>query len=63
VIVPANGASLNEAEVLARLEGRLSNFKKPKRMLFVNELPRNAMGKVQKNVLRERYKHLYTDKA
>ena len=35
--------------------GRLANFKVPKRVFFLEELPRNAMGKVQKNLLRERY--------
>jgi malonyl-CoA/methylmalonyl-CoA synthetase len=41
--------------VLAALSGRLAKFKQPKHVFFVEELPRNAMGKVQKNVLREAY--------
>ena len=41
------------------LEARLAKFKQPKRVLFVDELPRNTMGKVQKNVLRETYRDLY----
>ena len=36
---------------------KLANFKVPKHVYFVDELPRNAMGKVQKNVLRERLRH------
>ena len=36
-------------------KGHLANFKLPKRVFFVDELPRNAMGKVQKNLLRERF--------
>ncbi len=48
-----------EAAIVADLEGRLAKFKCPKRVLFVDELPRNTMGKVQKNVLREQYKGLF----
>ena len=44
-----------EGEIVAALKKKLANFKVPKRVHFVEELPRNAMGKVQKNVLRERY--------
>ena len=58
-IVVASDPSLDEAAVLTRLTGRLAKFKLPKRIIFVKELPRNAMGKVQKNVLRETYKELY----
>lgn len=47
------GAALTEAAVIAALAGRLAKFKLPKRVLFVPELPRNTMGKVQKNLLRE----------
>jgi len=49
----------SEAEVLAALEGRLAKFKLPKRVLFVDDLPRNTMGKVQKNLLRDRFGGLY----
>jgi malonyl-CoA/methylmalonyl-CoA synthetase len=59
VVVRQKGATLDEAAVLKALEGRLARFKQPKRVLFVDDLPRNAMGKVQKNVLRETYKDLY----
>jgi malonyl-CoA/methylmalonyl-CoA synthetase len=45
--------------VLKGLEGRLAKFKMPKRVFVVNELPRNTMGKVQKNILREQYKDIY----
>ena len=58
VSVPA-GSSLTEAAVLATLEGRLARFKQPKRVIFVADLPRNTMGKVQKAALRETYKDLY----
>ena len=59
VVVRTKGANLGEAEVLAALEGRIAKFKQPKRVFFVDELPRNAMGKVQKNVLREAYARTY----
>ncbi len=59
-VVVAKDASLDEAAILAALDGRLAKFKLPKRVVFVDDLPRNAMGKVQKNVLRETYGGLYT---
>lgn len=46
----------SEAEVIAALKAKLANFKVPKRVHFVDDLPRNTMGKVQKNVLRDRFK-------
>ena len=56
VVVSRPGAgAASEAQVIAALKGKLANFKVPKRVYFVDELPRNAMGKVQKNVLRERF--------
>ncbi len=45
--------------MLAPLEGRLAKFKQPKRVLFVDELPRNTTGKEQKNLLRDRFAGLY----
>ena len=51
--------SLDEAAVLRGIEGRLARFKLPRRVVFVDELPRNAMGKVQKNLLRDRFADLY----
>ena len=39
---------------------RLARFKQPKQIVYVDELPRNTMGKVQKNILRERYADLLT---
>jgi len=56
VVVARGGARApSEAEVIAALKDKLANFKVPKRVYFVDALPRNAMGKVQKNVLRERF--------
>jgi malonyl-CoA/methylmalonyl-CoA synthetase len=59
VVATGGKAGLDEAQVLAALEGRLARFKQPKRVVFVDELPRNAMGKVQKALLRERLAGLY----
>jgi malonyl-CoA/methylmalonyl-CoA synthetase len=55
VVVRAPGAVLDEAAIVASLKGRIAAFKVPKRVFVVDELPRNAMGKVQKNELRKRY--------
>jgi malonyl-CoA/methylmalonyl-CoA synthetase len=63
VVVAEAGASLTEASVFAALEQRLAKFKRPKRVIFVADLPRNTMGKVQKNVLREQNKDLYANLA
>jgi malonyl-CoA/methylmalonyl-CoA synthetase len=60
VVVCDKGADITEAEVLDALKGRLAKFKMPKRVIFVDELPRNAMGKVQKNILRVTYADLYS---
>lgn len=48
-----------EEAVVTQLKARLAGYKCPKRVLFVAELPRNTMGKVQKNLLREQYQDLY----
>ncbi|HET7085834.1 MAG TPA: malonyl-CoA synthase [Rhizomicrobium sp.] len=50
---------LTEAEILESLRERLARFKQPKRVIFVEQLPRNTMGKVQKSLLREEYAALY----
>jgi malonyl-CoA/methylmalonyl-CoA synthetase len=63
VVVRAGDAAVDERTILAALEGRLAKFKLPKRLVFVDELPRNTMGKVQKNVLRERFADLYAQSA
>ena len=52
----------DEAAMIAACREKLAAFKTPKRIVFVEDLPRNAMGKVQKNVLRERYAGLFEDR-
>ncbi|ARQ00015.1 malonate--CoA ligase [Pseudorhodoplanes sinuspersici] len=59
VVVLQKGASADEKAIISALEGKLAKFKLPKRVLFVDDLPRNTMGKVQKNVLREQNAKLY----
>jgi malonyl-CoA/methylmalonyl-CoA synthetase len=59
VVVTVPGADIDEAGVLAALADRLARFKQPRRVLIVDELPRNTMGKVQKNLLRDSYRQLY----
>jgi malonyl-CoA/methylmalonyl-CoA synthetase len=62
VVVCNKGAEISEASVLKALDGRLAKFKMPKRVFVVDELPRNTMGKVQKNILRDTYKDIYAKK-
>ncbi len=50
-----NGLETSEEDVIGHVKAMLANFKVPKRVFFVDGLPRNAMGKVRKNVLRETY--------
>jgi len=52
-------ASLTEQDVLGALGETLARFKHPKRVIFLDQLPRNTMGKVQKSLMRESYKNLY----
>src|SRR5262249_23947582 len=59
VIVRKKGSRLTEAGILKPLKKRLASYKLPKRVLFVNDLPRNAMGKVQKNLVRDSYRDLF----
>jgi malonyl-CoA/methylmalonyl-CoA synthetase len=55
VVVAKPSTKLNPESMIAELKGKIANFKVPKRLIVVPELPRNAMGKVQKNVLRQTY--------
>jgi malonyl-CoA/methylmalonyl-CoA synthetase len=55
IVVRAPGSSLDEATVIAHVKSQIAGYKVPKRVHFVGELPRNAMGKVEKKLLRERF--------
>ncbi len=62
VVVPVDAqAPLTEERVREFLQDRLARYKQPKQVINVEELPRNAMGKVQKNALRKRYETLLSD--
>jgi malonyl-CoA/methylmalonyl-CoA synthetase len=54
-VVRTKGSVLDEAAVIAHVKSQIANYKVPKRVAFLEDLPRNAMGKVQKNVLREQF--------
>ncbi|TVR08639.1 MAG: malonyl-CoA synthase [Salinarimonadaceae bacterium] len=58
-VVLQKGAAIDEKAIASALEHRLARFKQPKRVMVLPELPRNTMGKVQKNVLRDTYKDIY----
>jgi malonyl-CoA/methylmalonyl-CoA synthetase len=60
VVIAKPGAALQPEAILAELKAKLANFKIPKRCFVVPELPRNTMGKVQKNLLRDQYKSLFS---
>jgi malonyl-CoA/methylmalonyl-CoA synthetase len=59
VVIAKPGATLNADSIVSTLKARIANFKVPKRVIVQNELPRNAMGKVQKNLLRDAHKGLF----
>jgi malonyl-CoA/methylmalonyl-CoA synthetase len=60
VVVPKPGTALQGAAISAALKAQIANFKVPKAVFVVGDLPRNSMGKVQKNLLREQHKSLFT---
>ncbi len=60
LVIAQAGAALQADAIIAALKAQLANFKIPKHCAVLHELPRNTMGKVQKNVLREQYKALFT---
>jgi malonyl-CoA/methylmalonyl-CoA synthetase len=60
VVVPRKAGAIDASSIVDGLRGKIANYKVPKRVFMVEDLPRNTMGKVQKNVLRERYKNTFT---
>lgn len=56
VVVPVAGTTLNPEELLDLVRPQIARFKHPRRILIVDDLPRNTMGKVQKNILRDKLK-------
>jgi malonyl-CoA/methylmalonyl-CoA synthetase len=63
VVVPEPGAHVSERDILTNLSTKLAKFKLPKRVFFVDTLPRNTMGKVLKNDLRDRYSEIFQPHA
>ncbi|MFS8047780.1 malonate--CoA ligase [Rhizobium sp. BR 314] len=61
IVVADKDVGLDEQTILDGLVDRLARYKQPKRVIFVDELPRNTMGKVQKNLLRNAYAQLYKE--
>ena len=59
VVARESGVELDEQAIADVLEPQLAAFKRPKRIFFLDALPRNAMGKIQKNQLRESYQRAY----
>ena len=59
VVVPVAGRTLDAEQIMAAIRNRIARFKQPKRIIIVDALPRNTMGKVQKNILREQYADVF----
>jgi malonyl-CoA/methylmalonyl-CoA synthetase len=59
VVCEPGATALSESDAIAALRARLASYKLPKRVLFLEDLPRNSMGKVEKKLLRERYAEIY----
>jgi malonyl-CoA/methylmalonyl-CoA synthetase len=60
VVVAKPGAAVDGAHIATALKGQIANFKVPKLVDVVPDLPRNAMGKVQKNLLRDKHRDLFS---
>jgi len=60
ILVPEPGQTPDIEAILETVQGELARFKHPRKLIVLDELPRNTMGKVQKNVLRETYKNMFT---
>ena len=59
-VIVAENSDLNETQIMAYVTDKLAKFKQPKAVFFVDTLPRNTMGKVQKVTLRAEHKELFT---
>ncbi|MCP1674840.1 malonyl-CoA/methylmalonyl-CoA synthetase [Natronocella acetinitrilica] len=59
VVVPQPGRHVSESDVLGAMKDKIAKYKRPKRVIVVDSLPRNVMGKVQKNMLREQFGDIY----
>jgi malonyl-CoA/methylmalonyl-CoA synthetase len=59
MVVPRPGAALDGEAIVGELKSKIANFKVPKQVFVMSELPRNTMGKVQKNLLRQQHQGLF----
>ncbi|MDG2199478.1 MAG: malonyl-CoA synthase [SAR324 cluster bacterium] len=59
VLVPQAGCTLDVEQIVETLKPMIARFKQPKQLFVLPELPRNTMGKVQKNILREQYAQVF----
>ena len=59
ILVPDSETPIDLEAIEANLGGSLARFKQPRRLVVVDALPRNTMGKVQKNILRDQYADLF----
>lgn len=62
VIVPAPGAAPDRQAIMDSLRRSLARFKHPRELVIMDELPRNTMGKVQKNILRDQFREMFTSR-
>lgn len=63
VIVPTGQETISTDFILDAISPKIAKYKKPKHIVIVQRLPRNAMGKIQKNILRDEFKGLYAQEA
>lgn len=59
LLVPRPGQTPDTQAIMATVETALARFKHPRKLIVLEELPRNTMGKVQKNILRDQFKALF----
>jgi len=61
VLIPKKDAILDFEEIFENIAKSLARFKHPRKLVLLDELPRNTMGKVQKNVLRDQFKDIFSE--
>ena len=62
IVVAREDSSVDETGIKLQLANRLARYKQPKRVFFCDQLPRNSMGKIQKNLLRDQYRDIYLER-
>jgi len=63
VVVARQDNAINQQDIMVEISKRLAGYKQPRRIFFADHLPRNSMGKVQKNLLRDEYKDTYATRS